>query len=167
MYQGDCESSRPFLTKLSAQYWFFVTKVSIESGSLRCTAAKALSWGILLFWTDRTADPTEDSGSLGCTAAKALSWEEFSFWTDHSADPTDGMGKRVMYLGIVFYPLFKVWPPGQRVRGVGFTRPMLDDIMVFLSNLIPSGLSVTKILGFCEILQVFVIREDCKRFMGV
>ena len=120
MYQGDCESSRPFLTKLLAQNWFFVTKVSIESGSLRRTAAKALSWGNLLFWTDCTADPTEDSGSLGRSAAKALSWGGFSFWTDRSADPTDGMGKRVIWV-LSFTPFSK---SGLRDRGsMGLVLP--------------------------------------------
>ena len=89
------------------------------------------------------------------------------FLLDGSLSRSNRWHGKKSYLGIVFYPLFKVWPLGQRVRGVGFTGPMLDDIMVFLSNLIPSGLSATKVLGFCEILQILVICEDHKRFMSV
>ena len=70
-------------------------------------------------------------------------------------------------MGIVFYPLFKVWPPGQRVHWVSFARPMLDDVMVFLSDLVPSGLSATKILEFGKVLQILMIREDHEWFMGV
>ena len=70
-------------------------------------------------------------------------------------------------LGIVFYPLFKVWPLGQRVCWVSFARPMLDDVMIFLSDLAPSGLPVTKILGFGKILQILMIREDREWFMGI
>ena len=70
-------------------------------------------------------------------------------------------------LGIVFYPLFKVWPLGQRVHWVSSAGLMLDDIMIFLSDLVPSGLPVTKILEFGKILQIFMIREDCEWLMGV
>ena len=70
-------------------------------------------------------------------------------------------------LGIVFYPLFKVWPPEQRVCWVSFARLMLDDVMVFLSDLVPLGLSATKILGFGKVLQILMICEDREWFMGV
>ena len=69
------------------------------------------------------------------------------FLLDGSLSRSDRWHGKKSYLGIVFYPLFKVWPLGQRIHGVGFTGPMLDDIMVFLSDLVPSGLLATKILG--------------------
>ena len=70
-------------------------------------------------------------------------------------------------MGIIPYPLFKVWSPGQRVGWVCFSRLVLDYIMVFLENLIPVGLSATQILEFHEILQIFVIYEDRKGVFGV
>ena len=39
--------------------------------------------------------------------------------------------------------------------------------MVFLENLVPVSLSVTQILGFGEVLQIFVICEDCKEVFGI
>ena len=39
--------------------------------------------------------------------------------------------------------------------------------MIFLSDLVPLGLSATKILGFGKILQILMIREDREWFMGI
>ena len=89
------------------------------------------------------------------------------FLLDGLLSRSDRWHGKKSYLSIVFYPIFKVWPLEQRVCRVGLTGSILDDIMVFLSNLIPSGLSATKVLGFCEILQILVIHEDRKRFMSI
>ena len=89
------------------------------------------------------------------------------FLLDGSLSRSNRWHGKKSYLDIVFYPLFKVWPPEQRVCGVGFTGLMLDDIMVSLSDLVPSGLSATKILGFGKVLQILMIREDHEWFMGV
>jgi len=75
------------------------------------------------------------------------------------------IGKEDMGLVVEFYPPFIVWPPGQRIGGICFTRSVGECEMVFLKELFPSGLTTRKILGFAEISKVLVIGEDLK-WMG-
>ena len=72
-----------------------------------------------------------------------------------------------MNLGIIFYPLFKVWPLGQRDSWVCFSRMVLYDVMIFLENLVPVSLLVTQILGFGEVFQILVICRDREWVLGV
>ena len=65
----------------------------------------------------------------------------------------------------MFYPPFIVWPLGQRISRIGFTRSMCEFEMVFLEELFPLGLSMREVLGFTEVGEVLVISEDLE-WMG-
>ena len=58
---------------------------------------------------------------------------------------------------IELYPLFKIWPPGQRICGVCFVRTMRNCQVVFLKDLLPSCLMAREILRFMEELEVLMI----------
>ena len=68
-------------------------------------------------------------------------------------------------LVVQFYPPFIVWPLGQRISGICFTRSVCECEMVFLEELFPSGLTTREILGFSEIGEVLMIGEHLK-WMG-
>jgi len=68
-------------------------------------------------------------------------------------------------LVVKFYLPFIIWPPGQRIGGIGFTRSMCEFEMVFLEELFPSGLSMREVLRFAEIGEVLVVSKDFK-WMG-
>jgi len=42
------------------------------------------------------------------------------------------IGEEDMGLVVEFYPPFIIWPPGQRIGGIGFTRLVNKGKMVFL-----------------------------------
>ena len=68
---------------------------------------------------------------------------------------------------VVSYPLFKIWPPGQRVGRISLSRSMLDGKMVFGKQLMPSGLMVGQVLQKCEVGKIFVVSENLKWVFGV
>jgi len=67
-----------------------------------------------------------------------------------------------MELVVKCYPPFIVWPPGQRISGICFTRSVGECEVVFLEELFPSSLSAREILRFAEIDEVLMIGEDLK-----
>ena len=76
------------------------------------------------------------------------------------------VGEKDVGLVVKFYPPFIVWPPGQRIGGIGFTRSVDEFEVVFLEELFPMGLLMREVLGFVEIGEVLVVGKDFKCMGG-
>jgi len=72
------------------------------------------------------------------------------------------VGEKDVGFVVKLYPPFIVWPLGQRIGGIGFTRSMRKFEMVFLEKLFPPGLLTREVLEFAEIGKVLVIGKDFK-----
>ena len=72
------------------------------------------------------------------------------------------IGEKDVGFVVEFYPPFIVWPPGQRISRICFTRSVGECEVVFLEELFPSGLTTREVLGFSEIRKVLVVGKDFK-----
>jgi len=67
---------------------------------------------------------------------------------------------------IRIHPLVKVFPSGEEVRD-GVRRPcnVFEGVVEILQKFDPAGLTARHLLGFPEVLQVLVVREDANRVL--
>ena len=68
---------------------------------------------------------------------------------------------------VELYPLFKVWPLGQRVGEVGFTRTVGHGEIILLKEMGPSGLLAVEILRFFKVCKILVIGQDFKQMGSI
>jgi len=68
------------------------------------------------------------------------------------------VGKKDMGFVVEFYPLLIVWPLGQRISRISFTRSMCKFEMVFLKELFPL-VTCTKSVG-CKTMYISGVLQD-------